>query len=66
MRSASSVRFADYYKIQVWQARSLAWLDIQRAYPSVASAIAAAPSGQRDRDWRIMLVTSSGRRPLPE
>jgi hypothetical protein len=64
MRNHDSVRFATYYKIQRWEAHSLAWKDVQRAHDTVGEAVAAAPRGMRDTDWRIMEITPSGRRPL--
>lgn len=64
-RSRGSVRFDDYFKVQRWEPRSVAWIDIQRAHDTLEAAIAAAGPGERDRDWRIMLVTQDGRRPLP-
>lgn len=63
-RSRGSVRFDPYFKIQRWEARSFAWVDIQRAHASLEEAISAAGSGERDVDWRIMLVDESGRRPV--
>ncbi|MFM8563378.1 MAG: hypothetical protein ACKOCE_05735 [Acidimicrobiia bacterium] len=39
MRSASSIRFADHYKIQVWQARSLAADPTRHALNSLADAV---------------------------
>lgn len=64
-RTRGSVRFDPYYKIQRWEARSLAWLDIQKAHSTIEEAISAAGDGLRDVDWRIMLVNEEGRRPLP-
>jgi hypothetical protein len=65
MRPATSARFDTYYKIQCWEHRSLTWKDIQRAHATVDDAVAAAPAGERDVDWRIMEVAESGRQPLP-
>jgi hypothetical protein len=65
MRESSSVKFETYYKIQRWEARSLAWKDIQRSYSSVDDAEESAPAGERDTDWRIMEITETGRHPLP-
>lgn len=64
MRSSSSVRFQTYFKIQRWEARSLAWKDIQRAFDSIDEALASAPKGERDRDWRIMSISEAGRSPV--
>jgi hypothetical protein len=61
MRTAQSVRFDTYYKIQFHDPISLAWKDIQKAYPSEEDARAAFTS---DKTWRVMCVTSTGRFPL--
>lgn len=64
MRTRGSARFDPYYKVQVWDPRTLAWRDIQRAYPSqwaAASTMLADP-----RRWRIMCITPEGRYPLPQ
>ncbi len=63
MRTKGSCRFADYFKVQVWQARSFSWKDVQQSFPSEAEARASFPSGER---CRIMRVTEKGREPLPE
>lgn len=65
MRTTSSVRFTAYYKVQRWEARSLAWKDVQRSFATVEEAVASAPAGERDVDWRVMEITESGRHPLP-
>jgi hypothetical protein len=61
MRTKGSARFAPYYKVQRWEARTLSWRDIQRSYPTVAAARAAFPPGER---CRVMEVSEQGRRPL--
>lgn len=63
IRTAASVRFAPYYKVQTWEPRVMAWKDIQRMFPVEAEARAAFPTGKR---CRLMLVTMDGRNPLPE
>ena len=61
MRTQGSVRFDDYYKVQVWQEMSLAWKDVQKAWSTLAEAEAAMPVGVQ---CRIMVVTATGRYPL--
>ena len=61
-RRAGSVRFDPYYKLQLWDAVSVAWFDVQRRFDTPEDARAATPAGARSR---VMLVTESGRRPLP-
>jgi hypothetical protein len=58
-RRAGTARFATYWKIQRWEARSLTWKDVQRTYDSEAAAWAAAPEGAR-----LMEVSMAGRRPV--
>jgi len=58
-RRGGSARFATYYKIQTWEARSLTWKDIQRSYDTAEQAWADAPEGAR-----LMEVSEGGRRPL--
>ena len=64
MRDSASARFDTYYKIQRWEARSFAWKDVQRSHATVDDAVAAAPAGVRDADWRVMEITQSHRRPV--
>lgn len=52
-------RVFPYWKIQVWDAATLAWRDIQRAYYVESEAWAACPAG-----GRLMLVTREGRTPV--
>lgn len=60
MRTKGSCRFEPYYKVQVWDARKVAWMDIQKAHPTPEEARGAAKPGQRAR---IMTVTERGRAP---
>lgn len=62
MRKRGSVRFEPYYKVQVWDARSYAWSDVQRQYESEQEAREAFPAGAT---CRVMEVTTEGRHPLP-
>lgn len=67
-RQRGSVRFDAYFKVQFWHEATMAWKDIQHAYPTVAEAEEAAPD-VIDRDalrWRLMEVTPRGRSPLAE
>lgn len=61
MRTKDSCRFADYYKAQVWQTRSLTWRDIQKAHPTEAGARATFPAGEK---CRVMRVTEKGRQAI--
>ena len=63
MRTRGSVRFAPYYKVQVWKAVSLTWQDVQRQHATREDAEAGFPAGQR---CRVVEVTPHGRTPLPE
>lgn len=64
-RRAGSVRFDPYYKVQWWEARSLAWRDYQRSYTTRDAAEDAAPEVvPAGANWRIMLITEEGRYPL--
>lgn len=58
-RRGGSARFATYWKIQLWEARSLTWKDIQRTYDSAEAAWAEAPEGAR-----LMEVSMAGRKPI--
>lgn len=62
-RKPGSVRFDPYYKVQLWEPRSLSWMDVQRKHDSAEEARAAFPAGQR---CRVMEITMEGRRPLDE
>lgn len=62
MRTRGSVRFDPYYKVQWWDATSLAWRDIQLAHPTEAQARAAAPEGRT----RVMEIAPGRRTPLAE
>lgn len=61
-RTGSSVRFDPYWKVQWWEERSLAWRDVQHAYPSEAEALEHLVAGQR---CRLMRVFPGGREPGP-
>jgi hypothetical protein len=61
MRNKGSCRFEPYYKIQTWEAASLAWRDIQRAYPTAEAAQQGYPVGAR---CRLMRITEAGRAPV--
>ena len=62
-RQHGSARFADYFKAQVWDARSFAWRDIQRSCETIEEAQALLPAGKRGR---IMRITEAGREPVLE
>jgi hypothetical protein len=62
MRTRGSVRFAPYYKLEVWDRIRLAWRPVQKAHPTEEGARAAAPFG---REARVYEVTEHGRRLLP-
>jgi hypothetical protein len=63
MRTKGSARFAPYFKVQWWDARTCAWLDVQRAHSTLEAARAACRPGVR---CRVMEITERGRRPLPD
>src|SRR5262245_66298232 len=60
MRSKGSARFAPYFKVQEYDPRTCAWLDVQRAHPTLEAARAAYRPGVR---CRVMEITERGRRP---
>jgi hypothetical protein len=62
MRMKSSARFAPYYKVQWYDVRSAAWIDIQNAHATPAAAQAAFPAG---KTCRVVEITEGRRRPLP-
>lgn len=62
-RQHGSVRFDPYHKVQWYDARSMAWRDVQEHYTTEADARAAFVDGKR---CRVMLITEHGRSPLPE
>lgn len=62
-RRRGSVKFAPYYKVQVWLARDMTWQDVQARYATPGEARDAYPAGER---CRLMEVTMHGRAPLPE
>lgn len=63
-RTAGSVRFDPYWKVQVWQPTSLAWRDIQRAHATPAAAWAAADRDAPGQRVRLMHVYPGGRAPV--
>jgi len=63
MRTKGSARFAPYFKVQWWDARSSAWIDIQKAHATAQAAGDAFPAGKR---CRVIEVSEQGRRPLLE
>lgn len=67
-RRAGSVTFDPYYKVQWWDATTVAWRDVQRAFPDQTEARQYAPGlvpAEATR-CRLMEVTMAGRRPLEE
>jgi hypothetical protein len=62
MRTRGSARFAPYYKVQWYDARSAAWIDIQKAHATPAAAHAAFPAG---KTCRVVEITERSRWPLP-
>lgn len=58
VRTRGSCRFEPYWKVQAWDAPSLAWKDVQKAHPSPEAARSAAPRGVR---VRLVEVSESGR-----
>ncbi|HEY7825100.1 MAG TPA: hypothetical protein VIG24_19830 [Acidimicrobiia bacterium] len=58
MDSRGSVKRDTYYKVQVWEERSFAWKDIQRAHMTADEARDAFPAG---RSCRVMEISKSGR-----
>ena len=70
MRTTGSVRFTPYFKIQYFDAVSLAWKDVQRSYATEQAARDAIDFAMMEplrfeKGWRIMNVTEQGRYPLP-
>ena len=63
-RKRGSVRFDEYFKAQWWDARSLAWRDVQVNHPSIAAATGSFTLRLASR-WRVMRVTMAGREPVP-
>ncbi len=61
MRRPGSARFDPYYKVQWYDDRSRAWIDIQRAHPTIATARAAYVTG---KTCRVMRITMKGRGPI--
>ena len=63
MRTKGSARCAAYFKVQWWDDRTVAWVDVQKAHPTLEAARAAYRPGVR---CRVMEISMSGRRPLPD
>ena len=61
MRTKGSARFAPYYKVQGYDARSAVGSTCRRRIPTAAAARAACRPGVR---CRVMEITERGRRPL--
>lgn len=61
MRTKGSTRFDSYFKIQVWEPRSFAWKDIQKAFPSAEEAKEAFP---HNKECRVMMISPDGRKPV--
>lgn len=61
MRKQGSCRFETYFKAQVWEDRSCAWKDIQKAHTTADEARATFPDGKR---CRVMEISEGGRKPL--
>lgn len=68
-RRTGSVRFEPYFKVQFYNARQLAWQDVQRAFATPEEAREAIASGaiapppQCNEAHRLMEITERGRRP---
>lgn len=67
-RTAGSVRFDPYWKVQWWDDTSLAWRDIQEAIHDEDIAIVSARAEARHRETktRLMRITETGRAPTHE
>jgi len=63
MRTKGSARFSPYFKVQEFDPRSAVWVDVQKAHPTLEAARAAYRPGVR---CRVMEISMSGRRPLPD
>lgn len=55
-----------YYKVQVFDPRSLAWMDEKRGFGSLDEARSCIQQRLADRQCRIMVVDEKGRRPLED
>lgn len=68
-RKTGSVRFDPYFKVQFYNARQLAWQDVQRAFDTPEAAEAAVLAGeivpppQCNDAHRLMHITERGRAP---
>jgi hypothetical protein len=60
-------RRTPYYKVQVWDAIGLTWMDEKPAFDSVQEArLYIVEKLDPNARIRLMLVTNEGRSPLPE
>lgn len=67
-RTAGSVRFDPYWKVQWWDRTSLAWRDIQRSHQTRAAAQEAAAAYWAENGEppvRLMRITTEGRHAEP-
>jgi hypothetical protein len=55
-----------YYKIQVFDPRSLAWIDEKPGFGSLDDTHRYAEERLTGKKWRIIIVEANGRRPLEE
>ena len=55
-----------YYKVQVFDDRSLAWMDEKRGFATLDDARSYIRQELAGRKCRIMVVDEKGRRPLDE
>jgi hypothetical protein len=60
-RPRGSARFDPYFKLQRWDDRTIAWVDVQRSFHDEHLAAAYATRPGR---WRIMRVTMDDRWPV--
>lgn len=53
MRTKGSVRFAPYYKLEVWSADLAVWRPVKHTHATIEWARNATPAG---RPWRLYRV----------
>jgi hypothetical protein len=63
MRTKGSAKFDPYFKVQYLDPKMVAWVDIQKAYPTLSQAKEAFLA---DQTCRVMQVTELGRSPITE
>lgn len=51
---------APYYKVQEWNKKSLAWVDVQQSYESYQEAVDNG-HGQQGVDFRVMKIQGNKR-----